>query len=61
MSRHNLKSGQGEKKQYEATFTWQDRAIRINYEPRRWAAIDHVEIRSGNGSRCAYPGGYSIK
>ncbi|WP_298959468.1 hypothetical protein [uncultured Roseibium sp.] len=33
----------------ERVFTWQDRSVRLIYEPRRWSAIDHVTIKSEDG------------
>jgi len=31
------------------TFAWESRDIRLSYTARRWAQIDHVEIRAEDG------------
>lgn len=32
------------------TITWESRPVRLSYEPRRFTAIDHVEVESLDGA-----------
>ena len=49
MSHHHPQDKAAKPEPQECVFTWQDRSIRLIYEPRRWSVIDHVTIKPEDG------------
>ena len=49
MSHHHPQDKAAKPEPQECVFTWQNRSVRLIYEPRRWSVIDHVTIQSEDG------------